>query len=594
MYQEELIAKTLDNYRIVEYIASGGMADVYKGIDISTDEEVAIKILPPEYARDSEMVRRFEHEANASIKLNHPNIVKTYSTGTSQGVHYFAMEYISGKSLKDVLAESGALLPHRVLNIATQICHALNYAHSKGVIHRDIKPANIMLDEKDNVIITDFGIARLMDSTRLTSDGSSMGTPEYMSPEQIQGDVDAKTDIYSLGIVMYEMLTGKVPFEADTPVAVAYKQVHEKPVPPRKIAPATPPELERIILKALEKDPAIRYQSVQTMYNQLPKEIRSSVVPKRETEEAEEKELKIRSAIGLIAVLVLVTLAFLGAASYFFLFTGFIEIDSTPNGAIVKLDGKSIGQTPIYKRVLIGNHKVSLHKLDFGTVEESIEVKSRENTKLELDLPVSIRSSPSDAKVYINDKYVGQTPFSTDLRSGIRIKVTKDGYLPEERIIMSAPIQPLKTIRLRRMYEILFESSPPGANIYIDGQYKGETPKKVELAEGYYKDIVLEKSGYYDYVGGLNVDHKTQKYRAELKPQTNYGKLSVNAMPFGTVYLDGEKLGDTPISKNRIPTGKHNILIRRNGFRDIEKNIQIRRNQTASIGIKADEWKKIE
>lgn len=593
MNTDELIGKTLDNHRITEHIASGGMADVYKAVNISTNDKVAIKILPPEYARDTEMVRRFQHEARASIDLNHPNIVQTYSTGTSQGFHYFAMEYISGKSLKEVLAESGALLPHRVLNITTQICHALNYAHSKGIIHRDIKPANIMLDENDNVIVTDFGIARITDSTRLTSAGSSMGTPEYMSPEQIQGDVDERTDIYSLGIVMYEMLTGKVPFQADTPVAVAYKQVHEKLIPPGKIAPATPSKLERIILKALEKELDLRYQSMQAMYNELPKEIRSSVVPKREPEEVEKEETSIKSAISLITVLVLITLGILGVVLYFYLLTGFINVKSTPPGATVKVDGKNIGQTPIVKRVLIGEHEIELYKINHGKTESTVKVKSRENTDIKLKLPVSIRSSPSNAKVYINSEYVGKTPLSKHLQAGMRIKIAKDGSLPEERVIM-ASTKPLKRIKLRRMYEVLFQSNPPGGRIYINGQYKGKTPKKVELAEGYYEDVLISRSGYHNYIDGADVGPKSQKYNAELSPKTTYGRISVNAMPFGTVYLDGKKLGDTPISKDKVLTGKHKIIIKREGFADIERTVQVKNNKTTSVGIKEDEWVKAE
>lgn len=590
----KLIGKTLDNYRIIEHIASGGMADVYKAIDISNNDEVAIKILPPEYARDAEMVSRFQHEAKASIGLNHPNIVKTYSTGTSQGVHYFAMEYISGRSLKDVLAESSALLPHRVLNITTQICHALNYAHSKGLIHRDVKPANIMLDEDDNIILTDFGIARITDSTRLTSTGSSMGTPEYMSPEQIQGDVDERTDIYSLGIVMYEMLTGRVPFQADTPVAVAYKQVHEPLVKPRKIAPATPSELELIILKALEKEPYLRYQSMQAMYNELPKEIRSSVAPKRKPEKIEKEEAKIKSAVGLITVLVLIALGILGVVSYFHLLTGFVEVDSIPNGANVKIDGKSIGTTPIVKRVLIGHHEIELHKQNYGTTDTSVKVKSRENSDLKLKLPASIRSSPSDAEVYINGKYVGQTPLSKHLQSGMRIKIVKDGFLEEERIIISNSTNPVKPVNLRRMYKILFNSEPSGGKIYIHGKSVGVTPKEIELAEGYYKeDILLRKDGFHDHEVRISVGPKSNKeYNAKLVRKKTYGKISVNAMPFGTVYLDGKKLGDTPISKNNVSTGKHKIIVKRDGFEDIEKTVQVKTNENYSIGIKADEWVK--
>ena len=205
MPDETLIGKTLGRYRITEHIGSGGMADVYKAIQESLGRSVALKVLPREYARDEGMVRRFHREARSAGRLSHPNIVTIYEDGLADDVHYFAMEYVEGNDLKNLIAGTGPLPPEQAREISKQVCDALSYAHERGVVHRDIKPANIMITPEGRVVVTDFGIAKAADSTRLTQTGTSMGTPEYMAPEQISGSTDHHSDLYSLGIVLYEI-----------------------------------------------------------------------------------------------------------------------------------------------------------------------------------------------------------------------------------------------------------------------------------------------------------------------------------------------------------------------------------------------------
>jgi eukaryotic-like serine/threonine-protein kinase len=257
-----------NRYEIERPIARGGMADVFLARDQYLDRPVAVKVLFPEYARDQSFVERFRREAQSAAMLNHPNIVNIYDYGQERGTYFIVMEYVEGRSLRDILRADGALPPMTVARIGAEIASALDFAHRQGVVHRDIKPGNVMITESGQVKVTDYGIAANPTDAKqgLTQTGSVIGTATYFSPEQAQGyQVDGRTDVYALGIVMYEMLTGQAPFSGDSPVAVAMKHVREQPVPPSQLVPDIPPDLERIVLTAMSKDLATRYQSAEEM-----------------------------------------------------------------------------------------------------------------------------------------------------------------------------------------------------------------------------------------------------------------------------------------------------------------------------------------
>jgi eukaryotic-like serine/threonine-protein kinase len=250
-------------YELQRRVGRGGMADVFLARDQLLDRPVALKVLFPEFAQDPAFVERFRREAQAAANLNHPNIVSVYDWGEAAGTYYIVMEYIDGRSLADVLRNEGRIRPDRAIDATIAIALALASAHTSGVIHRDIKPANILITRDGQVKVADFGIARALNTAHeqdLTQAGSVMGTASYFSPEQAQGHpLDARSDLYSVGIVLYEMLTGKPPFTGESPIAIAYKQVHEAPVPPSAVVPTTPPGLEGITLQLLAKNPADRY-----------------------------------------------------------------------------------------------------------------------------------------------------------------------------------------------------------------------------------------------------------------------------------------------------------------------------------------------
>jgi serine/threonine-protein kinase len=258
-----LVGRVFTNrYEIRQEIAQGGMAEVYLARDQLLDRPVALKALHPEFARDPSFVERFRREAQAAANLNHPNIVAIYDWGQDTGTYFIVMEYVEGRSLRDLMRADGPLDAERAADIGVEIAAALEFAHQNGVVHRDIKPGNVLITPTGTVKVTDFGIARAGTSENLTQTGSVMGTATYFSPEQAQGlAVDGRSDVYSLGVVLYEMVTGLAPFTGDSPVAVAYKHVQEEPVPPSARNPAIPIAFEQIVLGALAKDPTHRYQS---------------------------------------------------------------------------------------------------------------------------------------------------------------------------------------------------------------------------------------------------------------------------------------------------------------------------------------------
>ena len=249
-------------YDILGEAGHGSMGNVYKARDRETGETVALKLLKPEIASDQAMMDRFKNELLFARKITHKNVCRVHEFNRIGGVAYTSMEFVEGESLRSVLNRFGGLPQRKAIDLALQICSGLKEAHAQGIVHRDLKPENIMIDANGNVKIMDFGIARSMEAvTRMT--GSLVGTPQYMAPEQVGGKpIDYRTDIYSLGLMLYEMFTGTPAFQADNPVAVALKQMREEPTPPHDIDPSIPAWIERAILKCIEKDPAKRFQSI--------------------------------------------------------------------------------------------------------------------------------------------------------------------------------------------------------------------------------------------------------------------------------------------------------------------------------------------
>src|SRR4051812_16066098 len=309
-------------YELGGLLGHGGMAEVYRAADTRLGRDVAIKVLRSDLARDPTFLSRFRREAQSAASLNHPMIVAVYDTGQDNGVTpplpYIVMEYIRGKTLREVLQSEGRLTPQRATEIVADVCSALDYSHRAGIIHRDIKPGNVMLTGEGAVKVMDFGIARAVAATTstVTATAAVMGTAQYLSPEQARGEaVDARSDIYSAGVLFYELLTGRPPFQGDSPVAIAYQHVREDPPPPSTYEPDLPPDLDAIVLKALAKNPDNRYQTAHEMREDLERALSGNPVlatpvlrqpvPDPEVQRRRNPAVRRRLLYALLALLVI-------------------------------------------------------------------------------------------------------------------------------------------------------------------------------------------------------------------------------------------------------------------------------------------------
>ena len=391
-------------YRVIREVGSGGMAHVYRAINMSTRKVVAVKMLKEEYLNDKEFLRRFDREARASLELSHENIVRAFGVGEDKGVPYIVLEYVEGKTLKDLILESpsGHLSVQQSIGICSQILDALNYAHAHGIIHRDVKPQNVIVTNRGKAKLADFGIAREVTASTVTFSGKNViGSVHYISPEQAKGlPATEESDIYSAGISLYEMLTGTVPFIGDTTVATALMHLSNEPEPPRDLNPSIPPALNDIVLRAIEKDPQMRYASAKLMRADL---IRSLTHPNgtfardRESKEAKTPGRRMSLSvyawisISVFTPILVIFLAYLGFVNHWCAGNGDAETEvlptASPEAAVATVNVAGVDQPtaspsgslmPTVMGQRLDDALRAVHALGFNDIYVSIEYASRD------------------------------------------------------------------------------------------------------------------------------------------------------------------------------------------------------------------------
>ncbi len=408
-----MIGKTLGRYKITEILGKGAMGVVYKGHDPKIDRQVALKTIRSEIFEDEsnreELLGRFQREAQIAGRLSHSHIVGIYDVGEDDGVTYIAMEYIDGRSLDKIIKDGVKLSIDQIVFITIQVCDALNYAHRHRIIHRDIKPANIIIvGDENKVKVADFGIAKLIDAD-MTIGKRLIGTPYYMSPEQIKGDkCDGRSDLFSLGIVLYELLTGKKPFSGEDISTIIHNIINQTPLPPSKVNSNVPHEFNNVLLKALAKDPGDRHQTGYEFINALRailKEDVSATIPDGylETIQNAGARIGLLEKIGLKGKFRKLLIATVGVLLVIMTYSlwlkkrekpiispptpppvsmGYINAKSDPISANIFIDGHNRGMTPYLIEVSPGRHEVKLTKEGYLSWEASIEVKENETLNL--------------------------------------------------------------------------------------------------------------------------------------------------------------------------------------------------------------------
>jgi len=606
-------------YEIIEELGRGGMGRVYKVLDKEINEEIALKLLKTEIADDIETIARFRNELKLSRKISHRNVCRMFDLNREEDIYFITMEYVTGENLKSLIRKTGQFSIEKSLIIARQVCEGLAEAHRLGVIHRDLKPQNIMIDSKGNAHIMDFGIARSLKTEGITETGKIIGTPEYMSPEQIEAEkIDSRSDIYSFGVILYEMVTGKLPFEGNTPISVALKHKTEIPPDPREFNAQIPDEISRVILKCMEKEKIMRYQRAEELLNDLiniEKDLfpKVSIQPDIKFELGTSKKqtfLKILPllAISIIAGYILFSQIFfpgkkikeekpienpeqiIRESSTILPQVGQLEINSSPKGAEVYIADKREGITPLKCELKPGTYQIKINKgPKYEEITDILDIKASESYSKNYFLPlqkiktqlaaIEINSHPAGAEVYIDNKLEGMTPLIRELHPGnYSIRIKKDPEYKDVIDVLKVKASETfsKNFALAPVYILNLNTIPEGADVSINGDYKGKSPLIFELTKSTCQ-LKMEKGKEWSSIDEL----------LTLKPGINELKRSlerigyslfIKTSPDGARVYDGNKLlGISPIKKSNM-FGKYDIKIEKEGFNTIKESINLESN----------------
>jgi hypothetical protein len=530
-------------YRIQREIGAGGMAYVYAAVDEELQDTVALKVIKPELVNEKELVERFKREVRIARQINHPNIVRIFEFGRTQlqdkTFYYLTMELLKGVDLGTWLLTRGSITLNETVEIGIQLCEALRVAHGQGVVHRDIKPQNIFIDEDGRATLMDFGISRLATLTGLTSGSQLMGTPRYMSPEQVSGrkrELDHRSDIYSVGIVLYELCTMQVPFGGETPVEIALRHVQEAPKPPRDVNAKVSPALEKIIMTCLEKDPASRYGSAAELGAALQAVaqdvgIETQAIPSLQTG-FEEKQTAARSIEAPVAP------AQKEAAP--------APLDTrTPTafrrGVTIRTKAKNV-------RWFAGS-LIGLAVVGFVGLLLAFALREPPREPVLLDDGATSGEAAETPLLDARDAS-GKAATSTSVRGGVAEN-------PGGPIAVSI-------------------SASNGTKIYFDGEDLGIAPVEIETTEGKHR-IRYVIPGYGEHEASVDVRRGRDNSFSHTFP--SFGILRVVCQPYASVRLDGKDVGYTPINLEKVQEGDHQIVLYREGYETIEETVTVHPDQ---------------
>jgi serine/threonine protein kinase len=632
-----MINRTIKNFEIKELIATGGMAAIYKAIQVSLDRIVAVKILHGHLAQDKNFITRFEREAKAAANLKHENIVNIIDYGEVEDIYFIAMEYVEGKSLKDLIS-SIKFVPHDIaLAIAHKLSRGLNHAHKKGVVHRDIKPANILISYDGTVKIADFGLAQAQDLTSITITGSIVGTPAYMSPEQAAGKkVDHRTDIFSSGVVIYEMITGVKPFRGKNYSSVIHEILTVKPPKPADANPVVTKEINDIIEKMLEKDIDKRYQQISEVSEDISSYLKRKNIeisrntigefinkPAEHFENLIQERKKRHFERGL-----------------YFMTLGYEKIDDAINefGKVLHLDPadsrakKHLSELKIKKEKAVfvkdKKTKASVRKknifLPVGVIAGVLIIaialfafygrrqkKLLHPEKTKLFGVVNIKSTPDGASIYLDDKNLGLlTPARIgSLAAGEhKIELKKPGYktyinkfemkegdtIPLSALLIKDIIAPVPIYS-----SINIKSTPPGASVFFDNVNTGlKTPCTIDnVKQGSHK-IKIVKRGYEPIVVNRNVlPEKTVQVSVTLKKmkekviqEKRFSYIKINVNPWAKIYIDNQYIETTPIAKPlKVRPGTHTVKLENPNCKIWQRKIDFSPGQTVALDVRLEQ-----
>ncbi len=623
---------TLGRYKIMKEIGRGAMGVVYQGYDPKIDRIVALKTIRKDRLADSkhveDLITRFQREVRSTGRLVHPNIIVIYDTGEEEETAYIAMEYIEGDTLENLIQKGIRFPMEKVVDIIDQICDGLEFTHRQGVVHRDLKPSNIMLAKGERVKITDFGISKAVGSASspLTQEGVLLGTPSYMSPEQIAGSkIDGRSDLFSLGIILYHLFTGERPFSGDTIPNLLYTIVHKEPAPPSQINPTVPALFDDVIAKALAKDPENRYATAKDFAEDVRRACRGESLKEALTTDATaimtpgvaERVYPKRGNHRLLAGLGVLILA-LGLGGYYWIqrtsrrstqqmrvdlrvqkilpepveeepaeptppprdevrMVGILVVQSTPPGATVLVDGKRVsGLTPIeLQNVSAGEmHSIELAKEGYETEVHTVALEPEDRKELTIVLrqvpfgEIKISSDPAGAKVYLNDQYLGRvTPTRVSGLSPGRysLRLKKEGYKvwDDQVVVKASESLELAGIKLQRAFGQLNIVVSPWADVYYMGKKLGTTPlANIPLREGIHRLILKNPPLKIEKQVTVRIVADQVTKRSIDITKGMKGKLKIKVIPWAHVYIDGEPMGMTPLKPIELRTGEHEILVK--------------------------------